>query len=103
MSTPSAIADTSTRTRLHSWQHGFTTMYRFGAVPARICACSSAYSRSDAARSSACGVVAPLYGGIVTGRAGYGAQPLVAAGHFAVLTALATVLVPAPKGKAKAH
>ena len=53
--------------------------------------------------SSACGVVAPLYGGIVTGRAGYGAQPLVAAGHFAVLTALATVLVPAPKGKAKAH
>ena len=46
--------------------------------------------------SSACGVVAPLYGGIVTGRAGYGAQPLVAAGHFAVLTALATVLVPAP-------
>ena len=52
--------------------------------------------------SSACGVVAPLYGGIVTGRAGYGAQPLVAAGHFAVLTALATVLVPAPKGKAKA-
>ena len=53
--------------------------------------------------SSACGVVAPLYGGIVTGRAGYGAQPLVAAGHFAVLTALATVLVPAPKGKAKAQ
>ena len=53
--------------------------------------------------SSACGVVAPLYGGIVTDRAGYGAQPLVAAGHFAVLTALATVLVPAPKGKAKAH
>ena len=53
--------------------------------------------------SSACGVVAPLYGGIVTGRAGYGAQPLVAAGHFAVLTALATVLVPRPKGKAKAH
>ena len=51
--------------------------------------------------SSACGVVAPLYGGIVTGRAGYGAQPLVAAGHFAVLTALATVLVPSPKGKAK--
>ncbi len=51
--------------------------------------------------SSACGVVAPLYGGIVTGRAGYGAQPLVAAGHFAVLTALATVLVPSPKVKAK--
>ena len=50
--------------------------------------------------SSACGVVAPLYGGIVTGRAGYGAQPLVAAGHFAVLTALATVLVPSPKAKA---
>ena len=58
VSTPSAIADTSTRTRLHSWQHGFTTMYRFGAVPSRICACSSAYSRSDAARSSACGVAA---------------------------------------------
>ena len=51
--------------------------------------------------SSACGVVAPLYGGIVTGRAGYGAQPLVAAGHFAVLTALATVLVPSPKAKAQ--
>ena len=53
--------------------------------------------------SSACGVVAPLYGGIVTGRAGYGAQPLVAAGHFAVLTALATVLVPSPKAKAKTN
>lgn len=51
--------------------------------------------------SSACGVVAPLYGGLVTGRAGYAAQPLVAAAHFAVLCVMAMGLLPAAKKKAK--
>eukprot|EP00966_Prymnesium_polylepis_P215940 4999250-Prymnesium_polylepis.1 len=33
VSTPSASADTSTRTRLHSWQHGVTCMKRRGSSP----------------------------------------------------------------------